>query len=38
MGGVVLLARCEVYMKAEKWDWVVTVTQTLVKVAPKRCE
>src|SRR5262252_1391085 len=32
----VLLARCEVYMKAEKWDWVVTVTQTLVNVAPEK--
>jgi len=32
----VLLARCEVYMKAEKWDWVITVTQTLVNVAPDK--
>jgi tetratricopeptide (TPR) repeat protein len=32
----VLLARCEVYMKAEKWDWLITVTQTLVNVAPEK--
>src|SRR5215472_2250004 len=32
----VLLARCEVYMKAEKWDWVITVTQTLVNIAPNK--
>jgi len=32
----VLLTRCEVYLKAGKWDWLVTITQTLVNVAPEK--
>lgn len=31
----VLLVRCEIYFKAKKWDYVVTVAETLVKMLPK---
>jgi len=31
----VLLVRCEIYGSAKKWDAVLTIAQTLVKIAPK---
>lgn len=31
----VLLVRCDIYSKGKKWDSLLTVAETLVKVAPK---
>jgi len=31
----VLLVRCGIYSKAKKWDAVVTIAETVVKIAPK---
>ena len=31
----VLLLRCAAYARAKKWDYVLTVAETLVKIAPK---
>ncbi len=34
----VLLLRCEIYARAKKWDYVLTVAETLVKTVPKEVQ